>query len=276
MYRARVFYIFIASPSDVAHERQVALDRIQNWNDNHSESIGVVLMPLTYERNTPSRIGSNPQDVIDKFVLDKADFLIAIFWSKIGSGATDKEIKRHVDSGKPAALLFSKINIPIDATDEVQHVRLLQQSYKDTSYYHQFHTDSEFIDFIDSELIRFVHELPEEIMASIHEDKPEPVKLSPKAKSILLTLRQTGKILRVQTFPGSYQIDSGRMIIYNGREAREWANWKDGVEELNNSGYIKYHMRLSIGDSYELTTAGWSAADELNETNQNNDKNMLL
>lgn len=46
MYSANVYKVFLASPSDVAKERQIARDVIQKWNDLHSEETGVVLQAI--------------------------------------------------------------------------------------------------------------------------------------------------------------------------------------------------------------------------------------
>lgn len=45
-YSANVYRVMIASPSDVAKERQIIREVIHEWNSVHSEDRGIVLMPL--------------------------------------------------------------------------------------------------------------------------------------------------------------------------------------------------------------------------------------
>ena len=48
-YSARVFRVLIASPSDVEEERDAVVSVIQAWNDLHSRSREIVLLPLRWE-----------------------------------------------------------------------------------------------------------------------------------------------------------------------------------------------------------------------------------
>lgn len=45
-YQAKVYKVFIASPSDVEAERNVVRLVLSKWNDINSESQGIVLLPV--------------------------------------------------------------------------------------------------------------------------------------------------------------------------------------------------------------------------------------
>ena len=58
-------------------------------------------------------MGDEPQTIINKRILEDADFLVGIFWTRLGtptasyaSGAVE-EIEEHLAAGKPAMLYFS-------------------------------------------------------------------------------------------------------------------------------------------------------------------------
>lgn len=122
-YRAEVYRVFIASPSDVNEERNVITKVIQEWNDLNSAERQVVLLPLRWETHSSPEYGKRPQSVINKQVLDSSDLLIGTFWTRIGSptgiadSGTIEEITRVSNSGKPIMLYFSKAKASPDDLD---------------------------------------------------------------------------------------------------------------------------------------------------------------
>lgn len=267
MYQAIVFNVFIASPTDVREEREIVKERIARWNTMHSEEKKIVLLPLAYETHTPSEVGRAPQKVIDEHVLDKADYLIAIFWSRVGSGATIEEIEKHVDTGKPAALLFCTRPVEQDVVDQINHVKKLKEQYKDRSFYHEFRELGDFNDLVDQNLNSFVSgilkKLPDAYEGIVGGDHSYPSELSDRAKDIIKHLYKTKRPFRVHDFGGQYQVDSGLHTFYSGRDGREYRLWKDCVEEL--SDFLEYKLSTSHGEVYELTSLGWGYGEELNE-----------
>ena len=261
MFKAVVFNVFIASPADVQKERKIFRRRIYRWNALFSEVRKIVLLPLGYETHSPSRFGIPPQETIDSYVLDKSDFLIAIFWSSIGSGATIDEIKKHVASGKPAALFFSNIPIPPDRSLGAQDVLKFKLENKGKTYYREFEDHSMLNDLIDHEINLFISDQVlsvEEISEKM--EVIDPGKFSEKAREIITVLSQTSRPLRVQEFPEAFQIDSGEHMIYNANDRKEWANWKDAIKELEDSELIEFIKSISHGDIFELTKGGWDLA----------------
>ncbi|MBD0295232.1 MAG: hypothetical protein ICV84_08550 [Flavisolibacter sp.] len=64
MYTANVYYVFIASPGDVAKERKAAREIIHRWNKVHSYKNKIVLLPLGWEEEGVPAWGDGPQEVI--------------------------------------------------------------------------------------------------------------------------------------------------------------------------------------------------------------------
>ena len=83
-YQAMVYRVMIASPSDVPEERRAAVEVIEKWNADNSFTRRVVLEPVTWESHASPAIGP-PQDVINGQLLRHVDFLVAIFWSRLGT-----------------------------------------------------------------------------------------------------------------------------------------------------------------------------------------------
>lgn len=63
---AEVINVLIASPSDVADEREILTDVVQEWNVMHSVAEGIVLQPIRWETHAHPATGDRPQALINK------------------------------------------------------------------------------------------------------------------------------------------------------------------------------------------------------------------
>lgn len=137
MYPANVFRIFIASPSDVTAERDIAVEVIQEWNDANSADDGIVILPLRWETHSAPEYGKRPQAVINRQVLDQCDLLVGIFWTRLGSptGEADsgsvEEVERVAKSGKRVMLYFSRVGQNPDEID-LEQLRKLRDFKRQT------------------------------------------------------------------------------------------------------------------------------------------------
>src|SRR5882757_9688453 len=107
-YNATIFNVMIASPGDVTVERNLAREAIHEWNAIHSVSRGIALMPIGWETHSHPSMEDRAQGVLNKQILNEADLLVAMFWTRIGtptgeavSGSVE-EIERHISAGKSA------------------------------------------------------------------------------------------------------------------------------------------------------------------------------
>jgi len=137
-YNARVYRILIASPSDVEEERDIAVKAIQDWNDLHSFTRKVALLPLRWETHTAPEYGERPQEIINRAIVDDSDILVGVFWSRIGSptgvaqSGTIEEIERTGAAGKRIMLYFSQVPIDPEQIDLDQMSKLKQ--FKSSTY----------------------------------------------------------------------------------------------------------------------------------------------
>lgn len=137
MAYARIFNVLIASSGDAAEERQSAFEAISEWNGRLAREI--VFVPLMWERHAISDADSQgPQDAINQQLLDRSDFVIAIFRGRIGTpthrypGGTVEELAER--KGK-AAVFFCEPLPSLDANrpdleDAVQQLNLLKEFKK--------------------------------------------------------------------------------------------------------------------------------------------------
>jgi hypothetical protein len=111
--KTQAFRILIASPSDLAEEREVAARAINEWNDLHASDERVVLLPVRWETHALPETGLRPQAAINHQLVEQCDALIGMFWTKVGTSTgiaasgTVEEIEQFVTAGKPALLYFS-------------------------------------------------------------------------------------------------------------------------------------------------------------------------
>ncbi|PPS74506.1 MULTISPECIES: hypothetical protein [Streptomyces] len=113
-YKADVFRVFIASPSDVK-ERDLIREILAEWNANRaSEKRPLVFQPVGWETHTFPDLRFPGQYQIDQKLVDKSDLCIALFWMKIGgslhggASGTVHEIERFRSAGKRVMTYFCK------------------------------------------------------------------------------------------------------------------------------------------------------------------------
>lgn len=129
-FEARVYRVLIASPSDVGREREAAVQAIQAWNDQNAFDRRVALLPLRWETHAAPELGARPQSIINRQVVDGADIVVGIFWTRLGSptgeadSGTLEEIERSAQAGKLVMLYFSSAKQDPDSIDLEQLAKL--------------------------------------------------------------------------------------------------------------------------------------------------------
>jgi hypothetical protein len=137
-FKSETFRVLVASPSDLAEERQAATDAVNEWNAQHAAAESVVLLPDKWETHARPQTGVRPQEAINQQVVRKCDVLIGMFWTKLGThtgvaeSGTVEEIDEFTAAGKPVLLYFSARPIDPNRIDPQQHRKL--RGFKDTTY----------------------------------------------------------------------------------------------------------------------------------------------
>lgn len=136
-FKSETYRVLIASPSDLAEERQAATEAINEWNAQHAVAESTILLPVRWETHATPESGVKPQKAINKQVVRGCDILVGMFWTKIGTSTgvadsgTVEEIGQFVTSGKPALLYFSSRPIDPNKIDLKQHKKL--RSFKNAT-----------------------------------------------------------------------------------------------------------------------------------------------
>ena len=84
-FKAEIYRVLIASPSDLAEERQIATDAINDWNAQNAVSEAIVLLPVKWETHSKPETGIRPQAAINQQLVATSDLLVGMFWTKLGT-----------------------------------------------------------------------------------------------------------------------------------------------------------------------------------------------
>jgi len=138
MQTSKIYRVMIGSPSDLVQERQAATDAVNEWNVQHSDTKGIVLLPVKWETHALPTAGVQPQTAINKQLVDRCDLLIGMFWTRLGTktrvaaSGTVEEIERFIAQDKPAMLYFSDRKASEEKLEVKQLARLKQ--FKTATY----------------------------------------------------------------------------------------------------------------------------------------------
>ncbi|WP_213290546.1 hypothetical protein [Bradyrhizobium sp. sGM-13] len=257
-YQATVFNVMIASPGDVAAERKLARDIIHEWNTMHSESRATALMPIGWETHSHPSMEERPQGVLNGQILEGADLLVAIFWTRIGtptgvavSGSVE-EIEEHVKAGKPAMIYFSSAPVRPDSVDEAQYKALkeFREQLKTRGLFETYDSTDGFAEKfrrqlatkINNDLFFHVEGAGAGREALINEVLSEAAQtipgMSDEAKTLLVegSLDRNGQILHVKFISGDVIQVNGKK--FTGEDARTKATWLGALRELASLGLL--------------------------------------
>lgn len=275
-YISIAYKVMIASPSDVDAERSTIREAISRWNDAHSESRKIVLMPIGWETHSAPEMGARPQDILNRQIADSCDLLIGVFWTRIGTATGEyasgsvEEIENHMKAGRPTMLYFSGAPVEYGSVDRTQYDKLAEfkKSCRDRGIYNEYSDLNNFRQKLDSHLqIR----LNEQIFVGYNQTKSEGVSSSPPVGNIPLLSREAqillseaargdGQILRIELLKGTFVKSGGKRFTED--TPRSIAIWDGSVNELEQYGLIN-----SAGTKrqvFRVTRQGYELAALLN------------
>lgn len=132
--------VFLASPSDVQHERDLISEVANRWNMRHGRAKAIFIELLRYETSVSAGFGSDGQSVINEQIGEDYDALIAVFWNRIGTATNrsasgsveeiEKAIERFRAGGNvEVAVYFKQAAASVDTLDleQVQGIRDLKK-----------------------------------------------------------------------------------------------------------------------------------------------------
>lgn len=274
-YNAKVFNVMIASPNDVACERAIVREVVYEWNAIHSKSRSIVLLPISWESHSSPEMGSNPQNIIDNYVLDKCDILVGVFWTRLGTptneydSGTVQEIEKHILSEKPVMLYFSSQPVAMDNVDfeQIKQLKEFKESCKNRGLYAEYDCHADFKTKFYHHLQLKLNEHPIFDDIGLHSsidiiESQTPIPdLSYEAKILLkkASLDLDGNILFLQSIGGFAELHTNGENIISSSELREIAKWKNALKELVNNDLVE--DRNYKGEEFDITHFGYQIAD---------------
>jgi hypothetical protein len=273
-YSARVYDVLIASPSDVAKERQLARDVILEWNAVNARDKRMVLAPVAWETHASPEMGDRPQAIINKQIARDCDLLIAIFWTRLGTptgnspSGTVEEIREHIRAGKPALIYFSEEPVRLDSVDEEQYRALkeFRTECQKSGLYESYSTASAFRE-------KLVRQLAQTVLRKLGSEPntSDPVADSRQAQLPRITDDQRqllisaaddphGSIMMLNVMGGPIIRTAAREFTQNG-DARLLARWRAALDGLMTGGFLE--DRSGKGELFYVTHAGFQAAERL-------------
>jgi hypothetical protein len=148
----KLYRVLIASPSDVAEERQIIREEVERWNSLHSESTKIVLQATGWETDSTPDLAERGQAIINRQLVDTCDFLIGVFWTRLGTptpeaeSGTVEEIERCINEGKRCIVYFSDKKQQPSQLDQNQYQQLkkYREALQKKGLVRNFKTSDEF------------------------------------------------------------------------------------------------------------------------------------
>lgn len=145
-FEATVLEVLIASPGDVEQERDEIEQAIYDWNSQYGRDLGIVLIPRRWENdfNPGYSRYHDTQGLLNKQFVHGADFVIGVFWSKLGSptqnfpSGTLEELDHFISTGKEVMLYFVDRPIPMSTArgfSEATKVIEYRSKYQESGLY---------------------------------------------------------------------------------------------------------------------------------------------
>lgn len=276
-YQATAYNVMIASPNDVAAERNAVRTALNEWNTVHSENRGIVLLPLGWESHATPEMGDHPQSILNKQILTRGDLLVGVFWTRLGtptprypSGSVE-EIEEHIASGKPAMLYFSNQPVRPDSVNQEQYTALLnfKNSCQQRGLYQEFASLTEFAELFYRHLqmkvntdAYFQKSATASTASQIVEHASVPnLTISSEARHILKAATASNGMVMKLGHLGGATVSAGSQTFVEGNDRRAIALWEGAVVELEKEGLIE--DKAGKGELYFVTNAGYLFADSL-------------
>lgn len=138
-YSAMVRRLMVSAPSDIPDtDIECISTTVYRWNVTYGPSYSAVVLPVGWRLNAAPRHGVRPQESLNSQLVESADFVLALFWHRLGTNTgversgTVEEIELALQLGHPVAILRSDRPIPPSDIDNDQ-LRELENYFEEIS-----------------------------------------------------------------------------------------------------------------------------------------------
>lgn len=154
------------APEDVTKELKIARTIVDEWNVNHGENQGVFVKLLNWKSDARPGIG-RPQEVINQDIIDEADILVGIFWTRFGSptgiaeSGTEEEIRRAIKANKKVLVYFSTRPTGFAVlADQIAKIERFKLEFGDQGLYWRYGSLETFTSDLRRHLAKYLNEWP--------------------------------------------------------------------------------------------------------------------
>jgi len=132
MNTPHILRLTICAPGDVSKEVALAKAVIDEWNNVHGEGLNCWIKHQYWLSDAYPDMLERPQEVVNRQIIDDADILVAILWSRFGTptgvanSGTEEEIRRGIQKGKRVLIYFSRLE-PLPPTAEQKQLEQLAE-----------------------------------------------------------------------------------------------------------------------------------------------------
>lgn len=253
-FKADVYNVFIASPSDVSTQRDEIEKAIYEWNSLYAQNLKVVLIPRRWEKDVAPAYGNgNPQGVINKQVVYESDIVIGVFWHRMGAptkthlSGTLEELDYFKKNGKDVLIYFVDhkiISSDIDH-DQAAKVQKYREQYGQEGIYKKYIGTTD----IKEDLYRTVYNRILSEIPKIVKENPSAISNIPPEKTLLKNFSMQGfldidRVILITRDKERYiEVDTGSVSLYPA--------WKAGILSLD-SWLDHYSLGWSLSNKNEI------------------------
>ena len=125
-----VYDLLISCPSDVSQYVELLERQIHLFNNFYGRSKNIIVRSRYWEKDSYSKLGIHPQELLKEQILSSTDILLSVFWTRLGTpvcnseSGTEDEIKYMLENKKQVLLFFLEKPIKPSEIDQNQYQRL--------------------------------------------------------------------------------------------------------------------------------------------------------
>ncbi|MXO85923.1 hypothetical protein GRI38_07740 [Altererythrobacter aurantiacus] len=280
-YVAQIIEVMIASPSDVADEREAIRQSLSHWNAANARERQLFFEAVGWESHVSPDLSGEPQKLINEQILRDADLLVGLFWTRIGTptstnaSGTVEEIEEHMATGKPVMLYFSSREIAPNAIDMEQKSKLdefrnwaftrgIVESFSSIpDLKEKFSRQLGIALNKNSHLQSLIPGTDNRLIINSENSEVPSRGLSDEASALLKAASQHERnpMILIRRHLGGQSLSAGGTNFGDEGGRRQFERWIAAVEELHYADLIRDIN--GKGEIYEINHAGYELAESL-------------
>lgn len=143
------YYFLISCPGDVQDDIKIITEATADVNKRIGDPLGIHLVTLYWKEDAIPEVGGSAQTVINKQLLEKADGVIALFWTRFGTptdeygSGTEEEIEKAISDHKDVKLYCSNKPVTPSQMKDEQYQKVVAFKNKYPGLFAEYNTEDE-------------------------------------------------------------------------------------------------------------------------------------